>query len=250
MALTRRAPRDRYVYDHARPIGEMVWGHATSVDKALALQQFGSIFAATANAAKRLQRLGVKPDRILVTGALQRGGMALPYVQSDREELATTLAGRPIWLAAQARLDEIETITAAHKISSRLAHRLLLIIAPDPTANSAAIHQKLLDDSWRVAQWSNGETPEENTQILLADTVGEMGLWYRLSPTSFIASSLSSDHHGQSPYDAAMTPPPLDRPSYTVPISTIICPPTPALPRLVRPLSRTIAPRLVPPFPA
>lgn len=310
MALTRRAPRERRVYDRARPIGEIVWGHATTPDKALALQQlglrlvaarpgltlllttpadvakphclgenilwqtvpeessveiqdflthwqpdiglwiggdlrpalitctaeqdipmfladvdvdgledtkwrwlpdmtravlgqFGSLFAATANAAKRLQRLGVKPDRISITGALQRGTAALPYVHSDREDLAMTLAGRPIWLAAQAQLDEIDIITEAHKSSSRLAHRLLLIIVPAPNADSAAIHRKLLNDGWRLAQWSNGESPEENTQILLADTTDEMGLWYRLSPTSFIASSLSPDHHGQDPYDAA-----------------------------------------------
>lgn len=167
------------------------------------LGEFTSVLAATANAAKRLRRLGVKPEKITVSGPLQQSGASPPYVHSDREELATTLAGRPIWLTAYAEMDELDIITTAHKSTLRLAHRLLLIIVPADGVQADEMYQRLTTEGWRVARWADGQSPEENTQILLADTTGEMGLWYRLSPISLIASSLKPASNGHSPYNAA-----------------------------------------------
>ena len=54
-----------------------------------------------------------------------------------------------------------------------------------------------------VARRSRDEPLEPDTQVYLADTIGEMGLWYRLAPTSFMGHSLVEGLEGKNPYEAA-----------------------------------------------
>ena len=56
---------------------------------------------------------------------------------------------------------------------------------------------------WRVADWDNGDFPEENTQVLFAETPDELGLWYRIAPISFVGSSLIAGAGGRVPLEPA-----------------------------------------------
>lgn len=163
------------------------------------ISHFSTSMTVNENAAKRLRSLGMKPDRISVMGPLQEGAAALPFRPSDRDDLSLALAGRPIWLAAFVQLDELKIVTDAHKKASRLAHRLLLIVVPAKGADANEIEIALKHDNWNVARWEDGVFPEENTQILLADHQEEMGLWHRVSSTSFMANSLTANHNGSDP---------------------------------------------------
>ncbi|MWB76734.1 3-deoxy-D-manno-octulosonic acid transferase [Pseudooceanicola sp. 216_PA32_1] len=178
------------------------WRWLPDMGRAL-LGQFDRIFAHSANAARRLQRLGALPARIEVTGPLQEGGVALPCDEALRAEIATTLAGRPVWLAAMVRLPELPTVIEAHRLAARAAHRLLLILVPDDEDDGPEFARICEAESWTTAIWSNGDMPQENTQILLADTRGEMGLWYRLAPVTFMASSLQPGFGGSDPFEPA-----------------------------------------------
>ncbi|MGH1423797.1 MAG: 3-deoxy-D-manno-octulosonic acid transferase [Pseudooceanicola sp.] len=165
--------------------------------------QFGTAFACTANAARRLQRLGLSGDRIDITGPLQRGSPALLCNEEERSELSGAVAGRPVWLAGAVQPDELDVVLQSHRQAARVAHRLLLILVPQDEDDGPEIETKLHENGWRVAVWSKGELPTEATQILLADTSGDMGLWYRLAPIAFMGSSLTAGHGGSDPFAAA-----------------------------------------------
>lgn len=167
------------------------------------LSEFSTILARNEAAARLLRRLGAPAPILSVSGAFQEGAMALPYSSADREELAQLTRGRPVWLAAMVQPEEVDTVLEAHREVSSLAHRSLLIIVPDEIGEDLSIRERLERDAWRFVVWSEGQMPTETTQVILADTRGEMGLWYRVAPITFMGSSLMAGQHGRDPNEPA-----------------------------------------------
>ncbi|MCG7495152.1 3-deoxy-D-manno-octulosonic acid transferase [Thalassobius sp. Cn5-15] len=167
------------------------------------LQRFARIIAVDEAAAQRLGRIGITRKAVRVLGTLQEGGGALTCDEATREDLAKQLGNRPVWLAAMAQMDELGMIGQAHKAALRLSHRQLLILVPDNPEDGSQMADRLRRWGWRLAIWSEGQQPDEDTQILLADTYGEMGLWYRLAPVTFMGSSLVPGFGGRDPYEPA-----------------------------------------------
>ncbi len=173
------------------------WRWFPDLPKAL-LGQFRLIMVHSIEAAMKLHKIGVEDVEIHVTGALQEGAMAPPYDSTTREELAAILLGRPIWLAARIERGELETVLEAHRHTSKLSHRSLLIIVPGHAGETKDFKALLKQQGWRYGLWSEGEMPGENTQILLADS-HELGLWYALAPVSFMGNSLYAGMSGHDP---------------------------------------------------
>lgn len=168
------------------------------------LNRFAQIQARSDEAARILRRIGVPDADISVTGALRPEAIPMPYNEAEREELAQLLRGRPLWLAAKVRPEELDTILAARRAISRLSHRLLLIVVPADRAQSPFFLERLLKDRLRVAVWSRGDMPEETTQVIFGDDPEELGLWYRLAPVCFMGSSLFPGMSGYDPNDPAV----------------------------------------------
>ena len=167
------------------------------------LAEFAEIHARDEAAARQARRMGAAPARVQVTGTLQEEALALPYSDDDHETLARIMRTRPVWLAAMVQPDEMDTVLAAHREASRTAHRCVLIVVPDDPAQSAQMAERIAAHGWRHIAWSGGGLPDESTQVILADTRGEMGLWYRLAPICFMGSSLVSGQHGRDPDEPA-----------------------------------------------
>jgi 3-deoxy-D-manno-octulosonic-acid transferase len=166
------------------------------------MRRFEFVLAQDDVTAKNLRRLGVKRDRIEVTGTLKEGSAALPHDEAERTRFAAQLSGRPVWLAASTHPGEEEMVAKAHRQAARAAQRLLLIIAPRHPDRGPEIARHLRADGWDIAVRSEGETPNSATQIYLADTLGEMGLWYRIAPVSFLGGSLV-EIGGHNPFEPA-----------------------------------------------
>jgi 3-deoxy-D-manno-octulosonic-acid transferase len=166
------------------------------------LRRFQFVLAQDEQTARNLRRLGLPKDRIEVTGTLKEGSAALPCDEAERAGFAKQLAGRPVWLAASTHPGEEEMVAAAHRQAARAAQRLLLIIAPRHPERGPEIAARLERDGWEIAVRSRGETPEASTEIYLADTLGDMGLWYRIAPVSFLGGSLV-DIGGHNPFEPA-----------------------------------------------
>jgi 3-deoxy-D-manno-octulosonic-acid transferase len=54
-----------------------------------------------------------------------------------------------------------------------------------------------------MARRSKGEYPDQDTDVYLADSMGEMGLWYRLAPVSIVCGSLRDRIGGHNPFEPA-----------------------------------------------
>ncbi|MCR9111629.1 MAG: 3-deoxy-D-manno-octulosonic acid transferase [Rhodobacteraceae bacterium] len=167
------------------------------------LRQFQRIKARNSDTARFLRRMGARDSRIEIAGPFIEGAVSLPYSETDREELAAILRGRPVWLGAHLQSGEVDTLLNAHKQVSRLSHRALLVVVPHDPGAAAGFSEALDTSGLRYITWSHGAMPEETTQVILADTDAEMGLWYRLAPISFMGSSLVPGAHGCDPNEPA-----------------------------------------------
>lgn len=167
------------------------------------LAEFTEIHARDEAAARQARRMGASPRRVHVTGTLQEEALTLPCREADLDEMSRLMRARPVWLAAMVQPDEIDTVLGAHREASRAAHRCVLIVVPDDPAESAGMAARIAAQGWRHIAWSEGVLPDEATQVILADTYGEMGLWYRLAPICFMGSSLVSGQYGRDPDEPA-----------------------------------------------
>lgn len=160
------------------------------------MRRFTRYLAADQAVAGGLARHGAPGERISVIGALFDGTAPPPADEATRNQMAQLLAARPSWLAAACTASEDQIIVAAHAQAARRAHRLLLILNPDTPERSADLAARLRREKWRVAQRSAGESPDEETQILIADTPDELGLWFRIAPVSLMGGSLDPHSPG------------------------------------------------------
>ncbi|CUH75464.1 3-deoxy-D-manno-octulosonic acid transferase [Tropicibacter naphthalenivorans] len=170
---------------------------------AATLALFDSLYATGTTVVGRLRRMGLDPDRIHKGAPLLDIAQPLPCDDATHEELVTLLSGRPVWLAARLHAAEVEDILRAHRRAVRLAHRLLLVIVPQDEDEAGAIIEAAGAAQMRVCNWDQGDTPDENTQIVLVEGPEELGLWYRIAPLVFIGGSLVTGTGGHDPYEAA-----------------------------------------------
>ncbi|MEP2642481.1 glycosyltransferase N-terminal domain-containing protein [Roseobacter sp.] len=167
------------------------------------LSEFVGIMVRNTATEQRLQVLGIRPRHMQVTAPLQAGGQALPCDETDLNEMATALSGRPVWLATFVQDDEASVIFAAHRQAVRYSHRLLLILHPAQRGSVARLTQQAEAQGFRVGAWPSPGEPSEAVQVMIAEDALDLGLFYRLAPVSFLGSSLQAGHGGCNPFEAA-----------------------------------------------
>lgn len=203
LASTERAKIPLFLVDaEQKLLNRPHWRWFPDLSRAT-LRKFDKICTRDEDTSRFLKKMELGKVPISVTGPLLEGAVVLPYVESDRDELSVLLRGRPVWLAAMLQPQEIEAVLAAHREVCRLSHRALLIIVPDDLEQTSAFSAALQQQKWRCIYWSEGQFPEETTQVVLADTRGEMGLWYRIAPLTFMGSSLQTGQTGRDPNEPA-----------------------------------------------
>lgn len=168
------------------------------------MRPFRHVLALDDAARRAFLRAGAEPDAVQVTGPLEVPSRFLSVNEAERAALARTIGTRPVWLAMGVPEGEDDTIAAAHLSALRSAHRLLLILVPDAPARSAALAARLTEQfGLETARRSAEEEPGEEAQVYLADTEGEMGLWYRLAPMTWCGGTLSGPGPLRHPFEAA-----------------------------------------------
>lgn len=156
---------------------------------------FDAITAQDEAVAARLNRLGARPSALCVCGSLKHAAGPLP---ADEEELAAwraRLGARPRWLAASTHAGEEAAVFDAHR---RLASRipgLLTIIAPRHPERGEDVAVAASAAGLSATRRSLDERPTAGgaggeSEIHIVDALGELGLWFRLCPVSFIGGSL------------------------------------------------------------
>jgi 3-deoxy-D-manno-octulosonic-acid transferase len=149
--------------------------------------------------AERLRLLGAKDVRR--AGNLKADAPPPPPDSRKMAELVEAVASRPILLAASTHPGEDETVLPAHDTLRRRFADLLTIIVPRHAARGAEI--AMLCGTRKAARRSAGALPTGDTAVYIADTTGELTMFYRIAPFAFIGGSLVP-HGGQNPLEAAL----------------------------------------------
>jgi 3-deoxy-D-manno-octulosonic-acid transferase len=149
--------------------------------------------------AQRFAALGARS--VVTTGNLKLDVPAPPVDAAKLERLMAVTRGRPIVVAASTHPGEEEILTEVHRTLARYFPSLLTVIVPRHPDRGEAIGQMIEASRLRVALRSHGNLPTATTDIYIADTMGELGLFYRLSPIVFMGGSLVP-HGGQNPIEA------------------------------------------------
>ena len=164
------------------------------------LQRFDLCLAGSADDAARLTELGA--PRVLTSGNLK---LDVPPPPADAEkfaELKAAIGGRPVIAATSTHDGEDALIVEAHRRLRANFLGLLTVIAPRHAERGTAIAAIAQDAGLTPALRSLGMLPGTDTDIYVADTMGELGLVYRLAPVVFVGGSLVR-HGGQNPIEPA-----------------------------------------------
>ena len=160
------------------------------------LGSFECILAQEALTAALIESLGLRNVRF--SGSMKQEVRPPEADPQALNALEAAIGGRDAWLAASTHPGEEALAAEAH----RLAGEALMFLAPRHPERGAALAAELRADGFTVAQRSLGEPLRPETQIYLADTLGEMGLWYRLAGRCFVGGSVTP-MGGHNPYEPA-----------------------------------------------
>jgi len=150
------------------------------------LAAFDVCLAQDEEIASRFRILGA-PD-VRVVGSLKEDAPPLSCDAQMLAELRSSVVGRPILLAAQTHPGEDETILPVHDTLRKRFPDLLTIIVPRHPIRGPAIAQ--LCATRRHQRRSEGGLLGRETAVYIADTMGELGLFYRLVSFTFMGGTL------------------------------------------------------------
>ena len=177
------------------------WSKSGGLGQAL-LDRFSVIVAQTEQTRDGLAALGVEADVMSVSGDLKAASDPLPVEGAKIDATKSELKGRPIWIAASTHENEDDIALAAHKRLLETHPDLLLVLVPRHPERALEIAQTLDRDDWPYARRSTGGTIGDAGQVYLADTLGELGLWYSLAPIVFLGGSMFPIG-GHNPFEPA-----------------------------------------------
>lgn len=154
----------------------------------------------SAEDARRLSFLGGVPA--VYRGNLKFATPPLPVDEMVLAALEADLAGRPRWLLASSHPGEEAAAARVHQALADRHPGLLTVIVPRHPGRGEDIAAELRGMGLTVARRAAGEKAGPGCHVLLADTLGEMGLFIRLAPLVMMGKSLIG-HGGQNPLEPA-----------------------------------------------
>jgi 3-deoxy-D-manno-octulosonic-acid transferase len=161
--------------------------------------RFTKVLAQNESLARRFRAIGARD--VTSAGNIKIDAPPPPIDEQTLQTLKTALKGRPVFLAASTHAGEEKMIAEAHRTMASACQGLCTIIAPRHPARGPSIAEDLQALGFTVSLRSTGALPTAETDIYIADTIGELGTLYALAPLSFIGGSLVP-HGGQNPIEA------------------------------------------------
>lgn len=150
----------------------------------------------------QLLSLNIPARNIATTGDLKSAAAALPHDPVELRALKDEIGDRPFWLAASTHPGEEEQVLDAHRQLLARTPDLLLILIPRHPERSVQIANLLSENDFSACLRSAAQPISPSTQVYLADTLGEMGLFFALAPMAFMGASFS-DQGGHNPFEPA-----------------------------------------------
>ena len=167
------------------------------------LNMFTMILAKSEEDASRLRNLGADTQKVSVQGNLKFSAPALEADPKLTSEILGQIGGRRIWLAASTHAGEEDMMADVHQSVKATYGDLLTVIVPRHSRRGKEIATSIEKKDMRVALRSRGDEITSGTDVYVADTMGELGIFYRLAGIVFIGGSLVP-HGGQNPFEPAL----------------------------------------------
>ncbi len=161
------------------------------------LRSFALVLPQSAGDAERLARLGAT---VSPPGNLKLAAPPLPADETERARLAALFGGDPVWVAASTHAGEEAQVLAAHRRARAAVPSLRLILAPRHPERGAEVAETAAAAGFAAGRRSAGRDPDG--PVWIADTLGELGLWYRLGLGAYVGGSLMP-RGGQNPLEPA-----------------------------------------------
>ncbi|MGC2779167.1 MAG: 3-deoxy-D-manno-octulosonic acid transferase [Bradyrhizobium sp.] len=174
------------------------WRRMSGTISAL-LGRFDICLAQSQADADRFSVLGAR--NVITTGNLKLDVPAPPADPAKLDRLTAMTRGRPVIVAASTHPGEEELLIAVHKALSGSFPSLLTVIVPRHPHRGPAVADLVAGAGLQGALRSREDQPRAGTAIYVADTMGELGLFYRLASIVFMGGSLV-EHGGQNPIEA------------------------------------------------
>ncbi|MCW2237556.1 3-deoxy-D-manno-octulosonic acid transferase [Azospirillum canadense] len=175
------------------------WRYASGLITPL-LSTFQVTLAQSEGDAERLRKLGARA--VASVGNLKFSAEPPPARPDQLAALREACAGRPVWLHASTHPGEDEVAAAVHEALAARLPGLLTIVAPRHAHRGADIAALMQGRGLAVSRRSEGALPRAGDAVHVADTMGELGLFYRLAPVVCMGGSFVP-HGGQNPVEPA-----------------------------------------------
>jgi 3-deoxy-D-manno-octulosonic-acid transferase len=175
------------------------WKRASALATRI-ISAFDATLAQDEPVANRLIAFGAKP--VQIAGSLKADVPALPVDEAALEAFRASVSGRPLFLASSTHPGEDELVLDASRDLSGAYPDLLTVIVPRHPQRGIEIEALATARGFVATRRSPGALPTSATQVYIADTLGELGLFYRAAPFAFLGKSLVS-HGGQNPLEPA-----------------------------------------------
>ncbi len=151
--------------------------------------------------AERFAKLGVR--HVNVVGNLKYDVMPPPADRKALASLAARIGARPVWVAASTHRGEEEIAMAVHRALAHQFADLLTIIVPRRARRGDEIAALAGAQGLAALQRSREAPDGPLPDVYIGDTMGELGLLYRLASIAFLGRSLVRPGGGQNPIEAA-----------------------------------------------
>lgn len=148
---------------------------------------FNLCLTQTESGQETLRALGAR--NVSYVGNLKFAALPLPDDDFGRAKLTKAIGKRPIWLFASSHPGEEEIVIAAQAQLRQEFPDLLAIIVPRHPLRADKIMTLMAQHHVASAQRSKGQPPDAHCSVYVADTLGELGVFYRLSPLVVVGGS-------------------------------------------------------------
>ena len=162
--------------------------------------RFSVVLAQNETLARRFKSLGAASA--VAAGNLKIDTPPPPVDAAELERLEAAVGGRPLLVAACTHEGEEAIVAEAHRRLRERLPGLLTIIAPRHPERGAGHRRAAASGrASTVARRALGALPDAACDVYVADTIGELGMLYKLAPVAFIGGSLV-DRGGHNPIEA------------------------------------------------
>jgi 3-deoxy-D-manno-octulosonic-acid transferase len=173
-----------------------------SAKSVLRYRRFGGLFrgifsansliaAQTDQDADRFIAIGAPRARTHVVGNIKFDVELSPEIQDRGRELRASFGrARPLWIAGSTHAGEEEEVLASHRDLLTDRADALLLLVPRHPERFAAVAELLSHRQFRFTRRSGGIMPDEATQVVLVDTMGELAALYASADVAFVGGSL------------------------------------------------------------